>query len=232
MHSALLDRGPAAERPATEPGRFYMHLANGLHAIAQPLTILRSSVAAFGRTDITPDRHRRYLDISTQQVERACVLFESLQDLVVAHQAEPDLHPVDLKDLVVRTLEEQRPALQAAGASVTLAAGTGLPPGLPPALPLVLADAARTRQALTISLQIAAVTSSPGESLQIQLRARGQWVECVLEGARPHGRELNSSEHLSLALAETDILSQRGEYRFVVDPFCVFWALPVYSVSQ
>src|ERR1700722_18761428 len=79
--------------------RFYAHLADGLHAMAQPLTILRSSVVASTMPGIDPDRRRRYLNISTQEVERVCGMFESLQDLVIARHVEANCGAVDLEEL-------------------------------------------------------------------------------------------------------------------------------------
>jgi signal transduction histidine kinase len=66
--------------------RFYASIAEGLHELAQPLTILRSSIAAANAEDATQERQRYYLDISKSQVERACELFESLQQTAIVAQ--------------------------------------------------------------------------------------------------------------------------------------------------
>jgi hypothetical protein len=74
--------------------RFHASMADGLHALAQPLTILRSSIAAAGAAE-TQDRQRYYLDISKSQVERACEFFDSLQQLAILAQSPADRRPSD-----------------------------------------------------------------------------------------------------------------------------------------
>jgi signal transduction histidine kinase len=224
MHNGALHGGISTGEPGEDLSRFYVHLADGLHAMAQPLTVLRSSVAASAVPGITPDRHRRYLDISTQQVERACGLFECLQDLVIARQIEPDHSAVDLNELTGRVVEDQKASLQAADISLSVVKNDSLPP--------ILGDAARTQQAFCAALKIAASISSPGDVIEVQMRVREEWVECILQNRRRHGRNLNSSQHLSLALAETNIRSQQGEYLYVVDPFCVSLALHAHNVNR
>lgn len=71
--------------------RFCASIADGLHALAQPLTILSSSIAAASNVGITQERQRYYLDISKSQVERACELFESLQQLAISADTRPSV---------------------------------------------------------------------------------------------------------------------------------------------
>jgi signal transduction histidine kinase len=86
----MLSETLEAKRPAAwiseESGRFYADLADGLHALAQPLTILRGSIMALNSEEITPERQQHYLDVSKSQVERACALFDAVQALVIAGQ--------------------------------------------------------------------------------------------------------------------------------------------------
>jgi hypothetical protein len=67
-------------------GLLYAQLSDGLHALAQPLTILRSIAVAAANPDLAAADRLRYLDISSEQIERACVLFEGLQDLVIVQR--------------------------------------------------------------------------------------------------------------------------------------------------
>lgn len=192
--------------------------------MAQPLTILRSSVVACSMPSLTPDQHQRYLNISVQQVERACSLFEHLQDLVVAMQIEPEHMTLDLEDLIGRLIEDQSAILQASGVSVRIAKHDGLR--------RLFGDAGRTRDALREELKVAVSTSSPGDVIEVLMETRDDWVECILRNERPHGRNLDSSQKLSLAVAETNIRTQQGRYQFVLDPLCISWALPTQSLAQ
>lgn len=223
MHDAALNSAVLTVEHTEEPGRFYAHLAQGLHAMAQPLTILRSSVVASTAPGISADRHRRYLDISTQQVERACGLFECLQDLVIARQVAADCKAFDLEELTAQAIEDHEAVFQSAGVSVIVTKKGILQP--------VLGDEVRTRQALCAALKIAASMASPDDEIELLMITRNPWVECVVRNRRAHGRNLDSSQHLSLSLAETNIRSQRGEYQCIVDPLCITWALPTQIAS-
>jgi signal transduction histidine kinase len=87
---------PRADKVSSEEfERFCTGITDSLHALAQPLTILRSSIAAANAPGITPERQRYYLGISKSQVERACELFDSLQQLAIAVQDLADPIPLD-----------------------------------------------------------------------------------------------------------------------------------------
>ena len=100
MFSQTDEETRATAGSGEEFDRFYASLADGLHALAQPLTILRSSVAAAGTEGIAPSRQRHYLDISIRQAERACAIFDSLQDLAIAGQSSAQRGPIDPKELL------------------------------------------------------------------------------------------------------------------------------------
>ena len=93
MRRAETQDDPAVLRGEDRRGsgnQYYARLAVELHALAQPLTILRSSVVGAGLEGIAPEKRRRYLEISQAQAERACKIFESLQEIVIAAQAEAE----------------------------------------------------------------------------------------------------------------------------------------------
>jgi hypothetical protein len=87
MLSETIEEVRATAVSGEEVDRFYAGLSAGLHALAQPLTILRSSIAAAGADGIELSKQRRYLDISKSEVERVCELFGSLQELMIAAQS-------------------------------------------------------------------------------------------------------------------------------------------------
>jgi hypothetical protein len=82
-------------------------------------------------------------------------------------------------------------------------------------------------QAISSALKIAASVSSPGDVVELLAKARNGFVELILQNSRINSRPLNSSERLSLALAEANIRSQQGKYDCVEDPLRVFIALPL-----
>jgi len=194
-------------------------MSQGLHAMAQPLTILRSAVAALTAPGVTAVDRKRYLELSIQHVERTCGLFECMQELVIASQIQADCEPVDLSEVLAEVVEDQKAALETSGVALRIDTPTGLPP--------VQGEMARTLQALTAALKIAASVSSPGGLVELLVTVRNGFVELILQTRRVHGRLLNSAERLSLALAEANIRSQQGKYDCVEDPLRVFIALPL-----
>jgi light-regulated signal transduction histidine kinase (bacteriophytochrome) len=198
--------------------QFFAHMTEGLHAMAQPLTILRSSVPALAGVDVSPAKQQRYLELSVRQVQRACSLFECLQDLVVASQTPADCEPIDLSAMVAAVAEGQQATLQELGIELRVQ--------LPGDLPLALGDATRTRQALTAGLAAATLVSVSCDVIHITAAACNQRVVLILEIDRIHGIRLESHERLNLRLAQTNMLSQQGDYECTEDPFRVRLAVP------
>ena len=98
MHNATLELRPANIVSNDELERLCANMSQGLHALAQPLTIVRSAVAALAAPGIATQKQRRYLELCTQHVERTCDLFESMQELVSASHIDPDCEPIDLRE--------------------------------------------------------------------------------------------------------------------------------------
>ena len=217
MPSEPPEAGGSSTQESQDLAQFLAHMTEGLHAMAQPLTILRSSVPALAAAGITPEKQQRYLELSVRQVQRACALFDCLQDLVVAGQTQAECAPFDFAAMVAAVAEDRKKALQELGVELRVHL---------PAVPLVLGDASRTHQALTAGVSVAASVSVPGDVIEIAATARNRRVELVLHLDRVHGRRLESPERLTLRLAQGNIASQRGEYECIEDPFRVQFALP------
>jgi signal transduction histidine kinase len=194
-------------------------MSEGLHAMAQPLTILRTAVAASAAPGVDGETQRRYLDISSRQMERACGLFELLRDFVTASQVKADCAPFDLGALLATVTDDQRALIRALGATLQVAT--------PETLPTVLGDLSRARQALLNALNLAASISDRGDVVELTVSICGEHVELIIRNDRMHGKSLKSRERLILSLAEANVLSQRGEYKFAEDPFCVRVRLPI-----
>jgi signal transduction histidine kinase len=218
MHSQVLDDVTPLVAEEGSQAMFFATMAEGLHALAQPLTILRSSVMACMIPGISAVKQRHYLDLSAEQVQRACILFEQVQDLVIANQMEAECAPIDLGAMVATAVDDLTTTPQKPGVELTLL--------LPETIAMALGDAGRALQAILVGLKTAMEVSAAGDAVQIVVTARGPWVELVIRNDRVHGVTLNSSARLSLSLARTNILSQQGEFEHSEDPFRVRMALP------
>jgi signal transduction histidine kinase len=87
----------------------------GLHAMAQPLTILRGIFCALAMGDaVSPQAASRYLQMSNTEVERMCSLLAGLQNLLARVQPETARTEIEFPplDQQVRITERsQRPTL-------------------------------------------------------------------------------------------------------------------------
>jgi hypothetical protein len=221
MASEALQSGVSTGAGSDQLGRLCANMAEGLHAMAQPLTILRSAVAACNAPGIAEGKQRRYLELSIQQVERACSLFECLQDLVIANQTEADREPFDLPELLTAMVEDRKAEFQTSGVELRLVMPSSLQP--------VLGDVSRTLQAILAALKIAVSFSSSGEVLELAVTTRDGSAELILQNSRTYPITLDSPQRLSLALAEANIRSQQGKYVWREDPFIVSLSLPLWN---
>ena len=205
-----------------ERTRFYADLVNGLHAMAQPLTILRSAMEVLTLPNAGIDQ-RRYLEISARQVARTCGMFASLQDLVETQLIEAQRVRFDLWELLTPLLEDQRRMLQAAGVGFAVAhAESGV---------AIRGDANRTEHALVAVLKLAGSVSGRGDVIELRALQTDGYLELTFENTRRHGKRMDSSDRLSLAVAEANILSQDGRYAAIEDPFRVSLALPIENLD-
>ena len=83
---------------------FRRELDEGLHALAQPLTVLRGALGALTmRGAVRPEAASRYLEMSNTQVERLCSLLSGLQNLLDGVRSEPACTEIEFP-----LLEEER----------------------------------------------------------------------------------------------------------------------------
>jgi signal transduction histidine kinase len=83
-------------------------LDDGLHALAQPLTILRGIFGALTMGDaVSPQTASRYLDISNTEVERMCDMLSGLRNLLASVQSEPACMEIELPPLDEERITER-----------------------------------------------------------------------------------------------------------------------------
>jgi signal transduction histidine kinase len=206
-----------------EHEQFCAELADGLHALAQPLTIVRSAISLLemaresGADGARPGADSsRYIDMSGRQIDRACQIFASLQALIATSIVPADRQPVDIEDLLSHIVADPPPPLGEKGIGLAAAATGGA----------LFADRNRTEQAIAAALETAASAASAGDVIQIDTSRSEGYVEFVIQCPGKLENSLSSSERLNLSVARTSILSQQGRYRFTADPFRISLALP------
>ncbi|MGA7108919.1 MAG: hypothetical protein WBV28_18590 [Terracidiphilus sp.] len=199
------------------PSPLLADLANGLHAMAQPLTILRGALGALTLTNATSPDQQRYLDMSTKQLERTCALLSNLQSLLDVALFEADCTTVDLWEVVVPVLEDLETALQDKGIRIEAAK--------PDQVLIGMIDAGRTEQALRAALETAAAASSRDDVIFLNILPRPGFIDLVVH-THSTGKHLNSSDRLNLSLVEASIRSQQGIVECSEDPFRITLKIP------
>jgi signal transduction histidine kinase len=203
--------------PAGERDEFFDDLAGGLHTMAQPLTILRSSIALLEVASESLAPRPRCLEISSRQIERVCGIFQALQNLVASQMEPATPAPMDLQARLARVVEDQAAAYRQRGVEIVLIH--------PDSLPQVLADGSRTEQSLSALLETALSISAEGDKVEVVLSLADDFAATVVLAER--GRKLNSGELLNLSVVKANMLSQHGKYQLTEKPFRVTLRLPL-----
>lgn len=201
----------------------YSGLANGLHALAQPLTVLRGALGAWKLRGAAEAGNDRYLEMSSKQVERMSDLLGCLQDLLDTPIGEPKQEALDPNELVDQVLVGMSSTLQEWGGRIDRVESDG---------PIAMnGDADRTEHALRAALRAAVSVSSVGGSFRLTTRLREGQVELIVDDATGAKRELTFTEKLNLGLVEKNIRCQGGDYACVESPFRMTFTLPAHDVQ-
>ena len=194
------------------------HLALGLHAAAQPLTVLLASLTD-PHTDAMQARELRELvDSSGAEVERVCRLFYYLQQLLLVESVPPVIALAQILPIVQQVMEGVQLLFEQDGIQLRLVLCSACPP-----LPV---DRARVMQALFDVLQVAHKVSRKGDTVELNLSRVGERALRIVVQADPR-RLANDPEpdegelRLSMAVAEANICCQQGTCSWSLRPFHV-----------
>ena len=201
------------------------NLSKGLHAAAQPLTILRASLGIGLARSLSLSELRELAASSYVEVERVCCLFDYLQQLVIVASTKPSLTAAPILPLVADAAE---------GVSILFEHdGMVLSSQLPDACDPVLIDSVRTLRALSSVLLIVhglsyardivelIVSSSTPNSIRIIVRNQNLYVAALSEEAS-----------LSMAIADANIRSQHAGFSWNLKPFSVEIEFQTVQIAQ
>jgi len=192
----------------------YSNLSKGLHAAAQPLTILRAGLGIGLASPLSLGELRELVASSYVEVERVCGLFDYLQQLVFVASTKPSLTAAPILPLVAGAADGVCALFEHDGMVLTSM--------LPDACDPVLIDKARTFRALSSVLLIVhglsrapdtvelIVSSSPPNSIRIVVRNLNLYLDAL--GEEPS---------LSMAIAAANIRSQQAGFSWNLQPFSV-----------
>ncbi len=194
------------------------NLAKGIHAAAQPLTVLRASLSKCNTDRMNSDELRELTASSAVQVQRVCTFFSGLQQLVMAESIKPQLSPTPILPLIAYAVDGLDLVFQQNG--ITLSSV------VPDTSPPVLINRARTLQALSRVLLVVHGLSGAQDMVELIASSSGNAVQIVVRNLRLSVAGINPEASLSLAVAEADMRSQQAGLSLSLQPFTVRIDLP------
>ena len=189
------------------------NISQGIHAAAQPLSILRASLDK-DITDRMGLRELRNLAITlAAQVERVCSLFTCMQQIINADSVRPLLVATSIVPLLTYVsdgiqllFEEDRIILKST---------------IQGDLVDVLVDRERTLQALTSIMLLIHGVSKVEETVELEVSNSFDQIHIVIQNRRAYVDSLSAEANLRMSLAETNIRSQGGEFSCYLKPLNV-----------
>jgi hypothetical protein len=194
------------------------NLAQGIHAAAQPLTVLRASLSKCNTDRMNSDELRELTASSAVQVQRVCTFFSGLQQLVMAESIKPQLSPTPVLPLIAYAVEGLDLVFQHDG--ITLSSV------VPDTCPPVLINRARTLQALSRVLLVVHGLSGAQDVVELVASSSANAVQIVVRNLHLSVAGINPEASLSLAVAEADMRSQQAGLSLSLQPFTVRIDLP------
>jgi signal transduction histidine kinase len=189
-------------------------LAQGLHAAAQPLTILLAGLGQSNTRGMQTEELRELTASSAVEVQRVCALFHGLQQLVVAESIPPSLSLTRFPPLLLHVAEGIGLLLEQDGMHLK----TVLPETCPP----LLLDRERTAQALANVLLAAHAVARPHDTVEAAVSCPGAHiVRVVIRNDAAGSDTMPAACGLGMAVAEANIRSQRGLFSWSLRPFRV-----------
>jgi hypothetical protein len=193
------------------------NLAQGMHAAAQPLTVLLAGLSPTLTNEMTVKQLRELTASSAMQVQRVCTLFSGLQELVIAESAQPRLSATPILPLLHQLADGINLLFQ--HDEITLS--TTLPGTCPP----VLIDGARTHQALSRVLLIAHAVSTARDTIELIVSSSADEVSVLVRNQNSSIAPLNPEATFGIAVAEANMRSQQAGFSWSLRPFAVLTVL-------
>jgi signal transduction histidine kinase len=190
------------------------NLSQGLHAAAQPLTILRASLGNDHMDRMTREELAGLATRSAIEVERVCRLFSCLQQLVSIESIKPQLTETALLPLLAHAADGVKLLFEQDGMFLNSI--------VPDVCHPVLANRARTLQALSNVLLIAHTVSRTQDTVELIVSSsHPNAVRVVVKNTRSYVDEMNAEQRLNMSLADANMRSQQAGFSCSLNPFSV-----------
>lgn len=195
---------------------FCSNLSFGLHAVAQPLTIVRASLFKSYTDRMSRDELQELAGTMSLEVERICALFSCLQQLVHIESIKPSLSAMPILPLLVCAADGVDLLYKDSGMLLSLV--------LPESCESVLVDRQRTIEALSSVLLVAHTLSRAKDTVELIASSSSSsttTIRVTVQNVNSRVNALHAQASLSLALAGANIRSQGAILSWSLQPFRV-----------
>ena len=194
------------------------NLSQGLHAAAQPLTVLLASLSKAHTNRLNTEELRELTAGLSEEVQRVCKLFSYLQELIIAESIKPHLSSTAILPLLVSAVEAVH--------LLFLRDGVVLGSTLPESAPLVLINGPRTLRALSCVLLTVHALSSAGDHVELIASPSINGMQVLVRNFSLSTTTTNPEARLTMAAAEANLRSQQAGFAWSHQPFSVLIDLP------
>jgi hypothetical protein len=193
---------------------FCSNLSLGLHAAAQPLTVLQASLDNSLTNRMSKSDLKRLVEESALEVKRVCSLFSQLQELVTIERIGPELFETHIVPVLAEVtagaiwlFEESAMVLSSVVQDIRQP---------------VLMDRARTLQVLSSVLLVAHGMACPRDTVEmIACENSADTVQVVVRNLNSRFEVMDAEKRMCMVLAEASIRSQKGKLSWSLNPFNV-----------
>lgn len=193
------------------PGMLISSLLDGMHAAAQPLTLLRACLSKEHTRSMSQGELRKLVIQSADEVERLCSLFSYMQQLIVIESSKPKILSEQLTALFSQVIEGIELIFKESEMHLLCT--------MPISCPNIFIDGSRTRQALTSVLQVVHSISKISDTIEVVATCSAEIVRVTVANSQSFVPTLKTEARFRLALAEANIRSQQGRFTWRLQPF-------------
>lgn len=191
---------------------FCSDLADGLHAVAQPLTIVQNELSPERIERLSEADLRQSISRSAVEMERVGSLFSILRQLIAIERFTPELEHLSSSDLIAESVDGVFRLFEERDIRLEIK---------PEGSYSVMAHRKRALQSLSVSLLAACALSKPGHMVEIGARRSSQAVSIDIQNPLLSLNHLDAHNKLIIAMVESSIRSQRGKLVHELRPFAV-----------
>jgi hypothetical protein len=212
----------------------FLHaLAEGMHTMAQPLTVLRATLEIAAGNASSVSHFQRAVDTSLAEVSRVSEAMRFVQELLRIARDESPGSPVELREVVEIVREDLACVLEASSVSLCVEIADDVP--------AVRVSAIRLRQSLFYLVQHAAKTCQPGETVRLQEEDASEMVRLTIRVETKDNRSPEELSHHELpwggtrpcvVLAEALLNLDGGELNWEDQPFTARLKLPTANKDE